>query len=136
MPVPMAPEALRESLRISVDALKRRQASEIPETVIDRLVELDWLEWNGGALRLTTTGENIYRKEAAQWRAQSERDASGKPPTAKEIEMAKPNYQFEKRQRELAKQKKKQEKEMEKAQRKAAPTPPEDSSEAKEPTPA
>ena len=34
--------------------------------------------------------------------------------------MAKPNYSFEKRQRELAKKKKKEEKEKEKADRKAA----------------
>ena len=35
--------------------------------------------------------------------------------------MAKPNYSFEKRQRELAKKKKKEEKEKEKADRKVAP---------------
>jgi hypothetical protein len=39
--------------------------------------------------------------------------------------MAKPNYSFEKRQRELAKQKKKAEKEAEKAARKRAGQPPE-----------
>ena len=38
--------------------------------------------------------------------------------------MAKPNYSFEKRQRELAKQKKKAEKEAEKAARKRAGEPP------------
>ena len=37
--------------------------------------------------------------------------------------MAKPNYSFEKRQRELAKKKKKEEKEKEKAGRKAAGVP-------------
>ena len=37
--------------------------------------------------------------------------------------MAKPNYSFEKRQRELAKKKKKEDKEREKAQRKAAGLP-------------
>lgn len=67
-------EALRDALRVSVDALQRRRASEIPEALIDRLVELDWLEWNGGNLRLTTTGENIYRREVAQWRANAEND--------------------------------------------------------------
>ena len=35
--------------------------------------------------------------------------------------MAKPNYSFEKRQRELAKKKKKEEKEKEKAERKSVP---------------
>jgi hypothetical protein len=38
--------------------------------------------------------------------------------------LAKPNYSFEKRQRELAKKKKKEEKEREKAARKAAGLPP------------
>ena len=38
--------------------------------------------------------------------------------------MAKPNYSFEKRQRELAKRKKKEEKDREKAARKAAGLPP------------
>lgn len=40
--------------------------------------------------------------------------------------MAKPNYSFEKRQRELAKRNKKEEKEKLKAQRKAAGLPPEE----------
>ena len=49
--------------------------------------------------------------------------------------MAKPNYSFEKRQRELAKQKKKAEKEAEKAARKRANTPAEhpDGTEAEDP---
>lgn len=49
--------------------------------------------------------------------------------------MAKPNYSFEKRQRELAKQKKKAEKEAEKAARKRANLPPEhaDGTEAEDP---
>ena len=40
--------------------------------------------------------------------------------------MAKPNYSFEKRQREIAKKKKKEEKEKERAARKAAGLPPDD----------
>jgi hypothetical protein len=44
--------------------------------------------------------------------------------------LAKPNYAFEKRQRELAKKKKKEEKEKEKAARKAAGLPPVDDAEA------
>jgi hypothetical protein len=47
--------------------------------------------------------------------------------------VAKPNYSFEKRQRELAKKKKKEEKEKEKAARKAAGLPPVD--EAQDPDP-
>jgi hypothetical protein len=44
-----------------VDLLKRRRAAEIPEGYIDDYVALHWLEWQGGSLRLTTTGENVCR---------------------------------------------------------------------------
>jgi hypothetical protein len=39
--------------------LHRRRADLIPEDVIGDYVALHWLEWNGGALRLTITGQNI-----------------------------------------------------------------------------
>lgn len=52
-------EALRNALLSTVDLLKRRRASEIPEGFIDDYVALQWLEWNGGGLRLTVTGENV-----------------------------------------------------------------------------
>jgi hypothetical protein len=43
-----------------------------------------------------------------------------RPQLHKDLVLAKPNYSFEKRQRELAKKKKKEEKDREKAARKAA----------------
>lgn len=46
----------------AVDKLHRRRAAEIPEADIDGYVSLDWLEWHGGGLRLTTTGENVCRQ--------------------------------------------------------------------------
>lgn len=52
-------DALREGLQSATDALHRRRASEIAVDAIDDYVTLNWLEWWGGALRLTTTGENI-----------------------------------------------------------------------------
>lgn len=117
MPVPQTLDELRTSLRQSVDALQRRQASEIPEQLIDRLVDLDWLEWHGGNLRLTTTGANIHRQEIVRTRALAENPSgSSITPNPSEATIATPNYQYEKRQRELAKKKKKEEK----AQRKAA----------------
>jgi len=66
------PGTLQEALCASVDALERRQANEIPEATIDRFIELDWLEWYGGTLRLTTTGQNIHRRELALSRANSD----------------------------------------------------------------
>jgi hypothetical protein len=51
--------ALREVLLESVDKLHRRRASEIPEGFIDDYVSLNWLEWHGGSLRVTTVGQNL-----------------------------------------------------------------------------
>ena len=55
-------EALRNALLGTVDLLKRRRAGEISERDIDDYVALNWLEWNGGGLRLTTTGANVCKQ--------------------------------------------------------------------------
>lgn len=55
-------QALRHGLLTTVDLLKRRRAADIPEATIDEYVALHWLEWHGGALRLTTTGENMCKQ--------------------------------------------------------------------------
>lgn len=64
-PNALAPEVrravLRDGLLATVDLLKRRRASEIAATAIDEYVALHWLEWHGGSLRLTTTGENLCK---------------------------------------------------------------------------
>ncbi len=52
-------EILRHALPTTVDLLMRRRAGEIDETFIDNYVALGWLEWHGGALRLSTLGSNI-----------------------------------------------------------------------------
>ena len=49
--------ALHDALLVTVDALSRRRACDIPEQTIDRLVALRWLRWSGGSLRLTESGE-------------------------------------------------------------------------------
>ena len=54
--------ALHDSLLATVDALSRRRACDIPEQTIDRFVALRWLQWNGGNLRLTSTGEEMVVK--------------------------------------------------------------------------
>ncbi|MDA7417360.1 hypothetical protein PGB34_13400 [Xenophilus arseniciresistens] len=54
---------LRVALPGVEQLLQRRRAGEIGEDVIDDLVSLSWIEWNGGALRLTTTGQNICRQQ-------------------------------------------------------------------------
>jgi hypothetical protein len=52
-------EALRDGLLDCVDKLHRRRACDIPDGFIDDYVSLNWLEWHGGGLRLTATGENV-----------------------------------------------------------------------------
>lgn len=54
--------ALQDSLLATVDALSRRRACDIPEQTIDRFVAMRWLQWNGGNLRLTATGEEVLVK--------------------------------------------------------------------------
>lgn len=55
-------EALRDALLDTVDLLKRRRASEIDAGLIDDYVALNWLEWHGGGLRLTVTGDNVCKQ--------------------------------------------------------------------------
>ena len=59
-------DALRTNLLAAVDLLQRRCASAIPIADIEAFVELDWMEWHGGGLRVTTTGQNICRQMATK----------------------------------------------------------------------
>jgi hypothetical protein len=59
---PLSPQVLRDSLLSTIDLLTRRRAAEIGDAVIDDYVALNWLEWNGGALRLTVVGQNIRQQ--------------------------------------------------------------------------
>lgn len=62
-------DQLRGALLDSVNALRHRRASEIPAGYIDDYVALNWLEWYGGALRLTAVGDNVSKQLAAAARA-------------------------------------------------------------------
>jgi len=62
--VPAAPsrrDTLRDQLLATVNLLKQRRAAEIDAGYIDDYVALHWMEWHGGSLRLTTTGENVCK---------------------------------------------------------------------------
>lgn len=61
-PPPLRSQALRDSLLSTIDLLSRRRAAEIGDGFIDDYVALNWLEWNGGALRLTITGQNVRQQ--------------------------------------------------------------------------
>jgi len=63
---PLRREALRDALLAAVDLLHRRRASEIQEDDIDDYVALKWLEWNGGGLRLTASGDTVCCQLRAQ----------------------------------------------------------------------
>ena len=59
-------EALRDALPHTVSLLKRCRAAEVNALDINDYVELNWLEWHGGSLRLTTTGENLCKQVAVR----------------------------------------------------------------------
>lgn len=65
LPAATRHEALRDELLTTVDLLKRRRAAEVIEGYIEDYVALHWLEWHGGSLRLTTTGENMCKHLAS-----------------------------------------------------------------------
>jgi len=58
-------DQLRIELLTTVDSLHRRRADLVSESFIADYVALHWLEWNGGALRLTVTGKNICEQMRA-----------------------------------------------------------------------
>lgn len=55
-------ELLRHALPSTVALLREHRAGEIPEIDIDDYVTLNWLEWRGGSLQLTVTGDNVCRQ--------------------------------------------------------------------------
>ena len=59
-------EQARTAFLSTVDSLKRRRADLVSEALIDDFVALNWLEWNGGSLRLTVTGTNVYQQMQIQ----------------------------------------------------------------------
>jgi predicted RNase H-like nuclease len=58
-------ERLRQGLPLTVERLKFRQADQIADSDIDAYVGLNWLEWQGGGLRLTITGKNVCAQMTA-----------------------------------------------------------------------
>ena len=57
MPVPVATRAHCEAFASAAEALARRRVRDIPEEDIEAFLELQWLEWRNGALRMTPLGQ-------------------------------------------------------------------------------
>jgi len=57
LPVPVATRAQCEAFAAAAEALARRQAGTIPEQDIQAFLELGWVEWRQGALRVTPLGQ-------------------------------------------------------------------------------
>ena len=70
-PPPSAPrlrlQVLRDNLLPTVELLSQRRADQIGDGFVADYLALDWLEWNGGLLRLTVTGENVCSQPRAAW---------------------------------------------------------------------
>ena len=68
-PIPRPPvlarEDLKDALLATVSLIERRRCSEIADGYIDGYVALNWMEWNGGSLRLTETGQNVRKQLTA-----------------------------------------------------------------------
>jgi hypothetical protein len=58
----LSADELRDSLLSTIDLLYRRRAAEVGDRLIDGYLALQWLEWNGGTLRLTARGENVRKQ--------------------------------------------------------------------------
>ena len=61
-PSRLSREALMSGLLNTVHLIERRRCSEIEDGYIDGYVALNWMEWNGGSLRLTVTGQNVRKQ--------------------------------------------------------------------------
>lgn len=61
-PAAVSREVLMGALLNTATLIERRRCSEIEEGLIDSYVALNWLEWNGGSLRLTVTGQNMRKQ--------------------------------------------------------------------------
>jgi hypothetical protein len=84
-PHPLDParrDVLRNQLLATVDLLKRRRAADVAAGFIEDYVTMHWLEWNGGSLRLTTTGENMCKHLVSQLNRAAPELASGTRRTA------------------------------------------------------
>jgi hypothetical protein len=62
LPAALPRATLMEGLLNTASLIEHRRCGEIADGYIDGYVALNWIEWNGGSLRLTETGLNIRKQ--------------------------------------------------------------------------
>lgn len=65
MPQRFSDSQIREALPAAARDLAQCRADLIGDDLIDRFVALDWMEWRGGALKLTQVGLNVIAQATA-----------------------------------------------------------------------
>jgi hypothetical protein len=61
-------DQLRLELLATVDLLQRCRADLVTDGFVDDYVALHWLQWHGGALKLTVTGTTLCEELRAELR--------------------------------------------------------------------
>jgi hypothetical protein len=62
LPATLPRATLMGALLNTASLIEHRRCGEIADGYIDGYVALNWIEWNGGSLRLTETGQNIRKQ--------------------------------------------------------------------------
>jgi hypothetical protein len=62
LPARLPKDVLKAEFLAHVQLLKQRRCSDIADGYVDGYVALNWMEWNGGSLQLTVTGDNVRRQ--------------------------------------------------------------------------
>ncbi len=75
----LSKDDLREQLPRTAECLAARSAHLIDEDLISAYVDLDWLEWQGGGLRLTVTGQNLCAQVTREHSADKPQVQGAKP---------------------------------------------------------
>ena len=61
-PATLPRDTLMGALLNTASLIEQRRCGEIADGYIDGYVALNWIEWNGGSLRLTETGQNMRKQ--------------------------------------------------------------------------
>ncbi|WP_140631985.1 hypothetical protein [Methylibium rhizosphaerae] len=65
MPQRFSDREIRDALPAAARDLAQRRADLIGDDLIEHFVARDWMEWRGGALKLTQVGLNVIAQATA-----------------------------------------------------------------------